>query len=265
MGTAENATVSSDLGADGEAIVIVISVKRLRNVLRFGIGENALERKRAEKRRAKQGRFASDAWHHVGRFARRSYASYEAYVEHQSSKLAGILDHLRKTDAEEFEEFRERFASCDALAGARSILCLGARLGTEVRALHSLGHFAVGVDLAPGPDNLRVLYGDFHALVFSDASVDAVYSNALDHAFDLDRMAGEVLRVLRPGGCFVAEIDAGLDEGTLPGDFEALCWTHVDALLETISTGGRFEIEKVGPLRDTRRGLRRLVVFRKPR
>jgi len=249
----------------GNSEAIVFGVKRLRNVLRFGIGDDALARKRAEKHRAKRQRFASEAWHRDGVFARRRYASYDAYVEHQSSKLAGILDHLRKTDAEELEEFRERFASCDALADAGSVLCLGARLGTEVRALHSLGHFAVGVDLAPGPDNPRVLYGDFHALVFPDASVDAVYSNALDHAFDLDRMVQEAWRVLRPGGRFVAELDAGFGEGSLPGDFEALSWTHAEVVIRSIANAGRFEVEKVGPLGDTRRGLRRLVVFRKPR
>ena len=241
----------------------MFGVRRLRNALRFGVGKGALERKRAEKRRAKQERFDSDAWRRDAGLAQRDYASYDEYVKHQSSKLAGIIDRLRETDAEEFEEFRERFAGCDALSHAGSILCLGARLGTEVRALHSLGHFAVGIDLAPGPESSRVLHGDFHALVFPDGCVDAVYSNALDHAFDIDRMVREVWRVLRPGGCFVAEIYEGCDDGTFPSDFEALWWASADVLIARIAKAGGFEIEK-GRSVHIGRSKARVVVFRKP-
>jgi SAM-dependent methyltransferase len=239
--------------------------RRIRNVLRYGLGPQALERKRADKRRAKRERFESGTWNRDGMFAQRRYASYENYLAHQASKLDAIIDRLRETDAREFQEFRERFASCEALRGAKSVLCLGARLGTEVRALHSLGIFAVGVDLNPGPDNTTVLSGDFHALVFPDASVQAVYTNALDHVFELDRMIGEVQRVLQPGGCFVAEIDEGFEEGGLPGDFEAIHWEQAGALIERIAKVGHFEVEEVRPLGRIRRGLRRLVVFRKPR
>ena len=240
-------------------------LRHLRNAVRFGIGEEARDRKRAEKRQAKQARFASEVWRRDADFAHRCYASYDAYVKHQACKLASIADRLRRTEVDELGEFRERFASCDALANIDVILCLGARLGTEVRALHSLGRFAVGVDLEPGPDNRHVLHGDFHALVFPDASVGAVYSNALDHAFDLDRMVREVLRVLRPGGRFIAEIDAGFEEGTVPGHYEAISWARADLAIQTIARGGRFEIEKIGSLGRTRRGVRNLVVFRKPR
>jgi SAM-dependent methyltransferase len=232
-------------------------------MLKYGLGPRALERKRADKRRAKRERFASDAWNRDGMFAQRRYASYEDYVSHQTSKLDSIIDRLRETDVAEFQEFRERFASCPALQGVASVLCLGARLGTEVRALHSLGYFAVGIDLNPGPANATVLAGDFHALVFPDESVDAVYTNALDHVFDLDRVVGEVQRVLRPAGCFIAEIDEGFEEGGLPGDYEAIHWERAGALIERIAKTGRFEVEDVRHLGRIRRGVRRLVVFRK--
>ena len=90
----------------------------------------------------------------------------------------------------------------------------GARLGTEVRALHRLGHFAVGIDLEPGPDNHYVLPGDFHHIVFPDGSIDAIYTNALDHVFDLERVLGEVARLLRPGGLFIADIELGYEEAS---------------------------------------------------
>lgn len=240
-------------------------LRRVRNILKYGVGPQALERKRADKRRAKRERFESGLWIREGMFAQRSYASYEDYVAHQTSKLESIIDRLRETDEAEFQEFCERFGACDALREAQSVLCLAARLGTEVRALHSLGHFAVGIDLNPGPGNTRVLPGDFHALVFPDACVDAVYTNALDHVYDLDRMIGEVQRVLVPGGCFVAEIDEGFEEGGLPGDFEAIHWERAGALIERIAKTGRFEIEQTRSLGRIRRGVRRLVVFRKGR
>ena len=239
-------------------------IRRLRKVLRYGVGADALERRRADKRRAKQVRFESDAWRREAGFARRHYASYDEYVAHQSSKLGGIIDRLRETDAKEFDEFRARFSACGALVQPGSALCLGARLGTEVRALRSLGHFAVGIDLDPGPKNAYVLHGDFHDLLFPDGSTDVVYTNAMDHVFDLERMIGEVARVLRTGGRFVAEVDEGFREGGIPGDYEAMHWERVETLIERVSKIGSLEVEEVQELGRIRRGVRRLVVFRKP-
>ena len=68
-----------------------------------------------------------------------------------------------------------------------------------------LGHLAVGVDLNPGAFNRYVLHGDFHHLVFPDSSFSAVYTNTLDHVFDLPRLVGEITRVLAPGGVLIYE------------------------------------------------------------
>jgi len=238
---------------------------RIRNLLRYGPGERGRARKKAAKVRAKQARFRStERWEHGEALSRRRYASYEEYVSHQASKLDEIIDRLRETAGEELQEFLERFESCKPLAEAHSVLCLGARLGTEVEALHRLGHFAVGIDLNPGPDNPLVLPGDFHRLVFPDASVDAVYTNALDHVFDLEKVLAEACRVLRPGGIFLAEIDVGYEEGHVPGDFEATHWRDSDALIERICELGGLAAEEVRDLGMMRRGHRRQVVFRKP-
>lgn len=239
-------------------------LKRLRNIVRYGFGDDARERKRADKRGAKRERFESARWEREGDLARRRYASYDEYVAHQSSKLDGIVDRLRENQDAELEEFVARFQACPALAGARTVLCLGARLGTEVRALHRLGHFAVGIDLNPGPDNAWVLPGDFHHLVFPDGSVDAIYTNAMDHVFDLERMIGEVVRVLAPGGVFLAEIETGFDEGHVPGDFEAIHWRDSDALVARVAEAGKLLVGEIHELGATRRGERRLASFRKP-
>jgi SAM-dependent methyltransferase len=239
-------------------------LKRLLHIARYGVGPEARARKQADKRRRKAERFGSaERWQQDSGFVRRRYDSYEDYVQHQASKLDGVIDRLRETDEEVFRDFQERFAGCAALAGMRSVLCLGARLGTEVRALHALGHFAVGIDLNPGPENRYVLPGDFHGLVFPAGSVDAVYSNALDHVFDLDRMVSEVARVIRPGGVFLAEFEVGFEEGHVPGDFEATHWKDSQLLIERIRDAAGLAVETVTELGQTRRGRRRLVVFRK--
>jgi SAM-dependent methyltransferase len=241
------------------------ALKRLSNISKYGLGAGARARKRADKEKAREERFyQSGLWEHGEDGARRRYASYEEYLEHQSSKLDRIAHRLREKEDEDFAEFRRRFATCAALAGARSILCLGARLGTEVRALHDLGYFALGIDLNPGEKNPYVLPGDFHRIVFPDGSVDAVYTNALDHVFSLEEVVGEVHRVLRPGGVFVADLELGAAEGFIPGEYESVMWRDQEALIERIREVGRFVLEGVRDLGRTRRDQWTQAAFRKP-
>lgn len=228
-------------------------LKRIANILRYGLGPKAKARKRAAKTAARHAQFQDDSrWDRSAGGATRHYASYGDYLAHQAAKLDGIVDRLHDTEAEDFAEFRRRFAACAPLSEARSVLCLGARLGTEVRALHSLGHFAVGIDLNPGPANPYVLPGDFHQVVFPDGSVDAIYCNALDHVFDLDRFLGEVRRLLRPGGLFVTDLVDGYDQGFVPGPYEARLWRDSRAFAAEIAARGRFtlvETRDLGVLR----------------
>lgn len=93
----------------------------------------------------------------------------------------------------------QRLEECGAVQTGAA-LCLGARQGSKVKAFIDKGCFAVGVDLNPGRDKRYVLPCDFHALQFADQSVDIVFFNSFDHAFDLTKLLREVTRVLRPGG-----------------------------------------------------------------
>jgi SAM-dependent methyltransferase len=197
-------------------------------------------RRKAAKADARIESFASDVWQRETQFARRSYTSYDAYLEHQASKLDAAYDRRVIKDDDEVAQFTESFRGIEELRGARSVLCLGARLGAEVRALRDLSYFAVGIDLNPGKNNPYVHYGDFHALPFKDATVDAAYTNALDHVFDLERVMSEVHRVLRTGGVFVADVLPGFDEGFLPGKYEATYWRRTDDLLAAIAGRSRF-------------------------
>jgi ubiquinone/menaquinone biosynthesis C-methylase UbiE len=143
-------------------------------------------------------------------------------------------------------------------------VCLGARLGTEVMALHKLGHFAVGIDLNPGPDNEYVLKGDFHKIVFPDGSLDAAYCNALDHVYDLERVLAEVRRLLRPGGIFVADIIRGYEEGLYAGRYESVHWRNAGEFAEKVARLSSFALESTRDLGQINRDRWFQAVFRKP-
>jgi SAM-dependent methyltransferase len=238
-------------------------IRRLANVARFGWGDQAREKKRLIKAESRQKAFESELWDKSDALARRNYGSYADYLDHQSSKLSQVADRLIENEADDLAEFERRFALCEELIPCRNVLCLGARLGTEVQALHRRGLFAVGIDLNPGPDNRYVLVGDFHALVFGDDSVDAVYTNALDHVFDLERMLGEVRRVLAPGGIFIADVLDGFAEGFTPGQFESMHWRDVDTLCEQIRLASGLHVVARRPLGQIRRDRWTQTVFRK--
>ncbi len=222
--------------------------KQLINSIFRGERLRSKEKKWAARMSARKQVFTSKDWTQDSDTARRNYASYEDYVSHQSSKLDRIIGRLRGREDEDRAKFIERFKNCSALSDARIVLCLGARLGTEVAALHDLGYFAIGIDLNPGPDNPYVLPGDFHQLVFPDASVDAIYSNALDHAFDLEKLVAQVRRVLRPDGIFVIDLVSGYEEGLYPGQYESIHWHKAQDFAEKVSDLGGFALESTQSL-----------------
>lgn len=95
------------------------------------------------------------------------------------------------------------------LAG-EPVLCLGARLGGEVRALTRLGALAIGIDFNPGFRNPHVLWGDALHLQFADSTFRAAYTNVLDHisGAGIGVFVRHVARVLKPGGLWIIDMDA---------------------------------------------------------
>ena len=183
-------------------------------------------------------------WRHDGRWQtggspglqRREYRTYAEYVTHQQSKL-NFAD-LAAYDRTYRAQLHARLAAWQPPAAGAPVLCLAARLGTEVRAFQDLGCFAVGVDLNPGPQNRFVLFGDFHELAFPAASAAVVFTNSLDHAFALDKLLGEVRRVLQPEGCLIVEAVQGDAEGVTPDFYASLWWSRVDDLVRRIEAEG---------------------------
>jgi SAM-dependent methyltransferase len=178
-------------------------------------------------------------WSEGEALARRSYPDYETYLAHQRLKLDALRTSSLLGHDERFHAaLSDRLAALGMTLQGRSVLCLAARGGTEVRAFVARGAFAIGVDLNPGPDNRWVVAGDFHRLQYADASVDVVYTNSLDHAFELDRLLAEARRVLKPGGTLLVELGRGTAEGGGRGFYEALSWERADQLIARIEVAG---------------------------
>lgn len=173
-------------------------------------------------------------WETRGDLSVRQYGSYDDYVQHQSSKLDVRSQDVGRYNAELREALTRRLDGED-WQGAR-VLCLAARLGGEVEAFRSHGAFAVGIDLNPGRENPYVLAGDFHNLRFPDDCVDVVFTNSLDHALELDRLAGEARRVLRPGGRLIVE--AGDFDEMTAGGWEVALWSSADGLVRILEGFG---------------------------
>ena len=171
--------------------------------------------------------------------SQRVYPDYETYLTHQRLKVDALRSRsIEGHDRRFYAALSARLESCPIALEGCSVLCLAARLGTEVRVFIDHGAFAVGIDLNPGRDNRWVVVGDFHALQYADASVDVVYTNSLDHAFELERVLAEVRRVLKPEGTFLVEMGLGTEEGGEPGFYEALSWQRSDELIGRIRSAG---------------------------
>jgi SAM-dependent methyltransferase len=172
-------------------------------------------------------------------FSRRVYPDYGVYLEHQRTKFdAARASFVRGHDVRFHAALSERLAQLPLDLHGRSVLCIAARQGTEVRAFIDAGAFAVGIDLNPGRENRYVVVGDFHALQYATGTVDIVYTNSLDHAFDLDRVLAEIHRVLTADGALVAELNGGDEGASDAGFYESTGWPSVDRVIARIEATG---------------------------
>ncbi|HEX6134454.1 MAG TPA: class I SAM-dependent methyltransferase [Longimicrobiales bacterium] len=180
-------------------------------------------------------------------FRRRVYPDYETYIAHQKTKFDAARGRfVRRHDERFYEALTGRLTGLETELKGRSVLCIAARQGTEVRAFIDRGAFAVGIDLNPGRDNRYVVTGDFHALQYADGSVDVAYTNSLDHAYELDRVLAEIHRVLVPDGLLIAELNGGEDQPSDAGFYESSSWSGIDDMKRRIESHG-FALEQRRP------------------
>jgi SAM-dependent methyltransferase len=176
-------------------------------------------------------------------FKRREYSSYDEYVRHQQSKFQ-YLD-LADYDAKYRRQLAERLKNLPGLKPSASVLCLGARQGTEVKAFLDLGCFAVGLDLNPGRENKFVLHGDFHQIQFVTDSVDVIFTNSFDHAFDPEKLIAEIIRLLKPSGMLIVEAIHGEAEETAPDHYASFWWQRVDDLAALLTRHGFQNVRRI--------------------
>ncbi len=127
-----------------------------------------------------------------------------AYVNWQGSKIRENQDWVLNVDRNVERSIRARWSGLKLLG--KSVLCIGARAGGEVRAFASMGAFAIGIDIAPLPGSKHVLPGDAMKLQFASGSVDFVFTNIMDHIPRLGDFAREMARVLKTGGVFFSNV-----------------------------------------------------------
>jgi SAM-dependent methyltransferase len=127
---------------------------------------------------------------------------YETYIYRQGRKVNTKRGFFIKTIPKRIKRFKKIFGKVknDLIPG--KVLCLGARTGCEVQAARDVGFpDSIGIDLHPARENDGlVLQGDWHNISFPDQSFENVFTNAIDHCFDLSKLITEILRVLKPGG-----------------------------------------------------------------
>jgi len=190
----------------------------------------------------------------------REYSSYEEYISHQIEKTDDVHRRRRLSKLEEARQkiFEERFKLLkfrNAFEEDDFGLCLGARYGEEVRALKTQCR-AVGIDLVEQlPD---VVKGDFHNIPFPDEHFDFVYTNSLDHAYDLEKVFSEVERVLKKNAYLCVDVDFGAD-----GKHEATIINNLNDLISKFSN--KLKIIDCMMLIDTRaKNVREVVVQKVP-
>lgn len=146
------------------------------------------------------------------------------------------------------------------------ILDLGAYCSELPVALAKAGYTAVhGIDLNPAvtsmpmADVVRYTVGDFTATPYADASFDAVTAiSVIEHGYQPARLLGEVARLLRPGGLFIASFDywpEKIDTGATT--FFGLSWLifsedDFHALLADAARHGLRPVGELHPRADTR-------------
>ena len=134
---------------------------------------------------------------------------YDKYERHQASKMGNAtkrtgpgMGKIANFDKAHGRQLLHLLKKKPEMVHS-PVLCVGARLGSEVQAFQALKHvdLAIGVDFNPGERNPLVMWGDAHKLdQFKPGSFGTVYTNILDHVAFIPKFRDAVHRILRPGG-----------------------------------------------------------------
>jgi SAM-dependent methyltransferase len=129
-------------------------------------------------------------------------ATYQEYLDAQ---LLRTLLKKKYPIQEHTKLLINKLSECSDLKGKR-VLCVGCRNRAELEYIESNGAYeVVGIDLYS--EDPRILVMDMHQMMFSDNSFDVVYSaHSLEHAYDVNQVADEFIRVTEENGLVVIEV-----------------------------------------------------------
>jgi hypothetical protein len=152
-----NSGVAERLTAEARQLVRSEIARRIQSIARQA--ETPLEEAQAQKTRKALALDAPGA--HAAMMNANSWLwERDSQVEEDVFALFANASHAREYELE-----------------GKTVLCVGARLGGEVRAFMRLGALAIGYDFEPGPRNPWVLWGTGAPLQFGDNLFDYVYTN----------------------------------------------------------------------------------------
>ena len=148
--------------------------------------------------------------------------THDEYLELQKSYINKVIGrdgqpcedkvtHARKRAPGDFVLFKSRFWRYRKFINLNEkAVLLGARLGTEVFSLRSLGHQnCIGMDVQTdyAKDETLVEYGDFMNLKYDNDSLQFVYTNCIDHLSDPKDFIIGLERVMKKDSFALFDVD----------------------------------------------------------
>lgn len=192
-------------------------------------------------------------------FKARKYKDYQEYIKHQKEKLDKGIGFLEQYDKEYCDSLVQRLNEHKfKLYKGETVLCLGARIGTEVKAFIKLGLFAVGIDLNTGKENRYVVTGDFHNLQFADKSIDICFTNSIDHVFDINKFTSEIERVLKLKGLLIIDLEKRTNCGK--DKYSSFWWKEQSDLIKYFESQG-FKLQE--EINEGYRWFEKILIFEK--
>jgi SAM-dependent methyltransferase len=173
----------------------------------------------------------------------RHFDTYLDYTYLQGGKARSMSGRLLEGQKKRIRGFSKVFQMLRKHCAREAFLCLGARTGAENIAASFNGFpDSVGIDLHPIGDS--VIKADWHSLPFSDKSFGNIYTNCLDHCFDLTKLGREILRVLKDDGVFILQASDSEEWKSIPIEhrmrkgYEAMFWDRSCEICEELVSLG---------------------------
>lgn len=141
---------------------------------------------------------------------------YDTYMYMQGRKFRTKREQTKIAENTEKrkKKFKRVFTEAKPLMNKGNLLCLGARTGDEVDIAKLMGFKpCIGIDLYP--IGKEVIKADWHNMPFDNDVFDNVYTNSIDHCYDVKILAEEIKRVMRPGGKFYFQLERKKEVGAL--------------------------------------------------